>query len=269
MFLASSWIYKSANDHDLHFSLYRKSGDNSIQPVVLIFKGGGWKYETDTKIPEFHEETMKELMELGFSIVVFEYRVVSTKEVYFPQIIQDCRDLLIYMYNNRNLLRLDLNNILFCGHSAGAQLAFLLAFGSKEYNMYVLPGQFNVRALVLTNMPFYLYKKTLKEGYTTKEVPYLFKNCCTKELREISPITFVSNIDKPLLLVCSKNDTMGSDVQADDFLEKCPKQNKNCLYLSISGVDHDFNTKEQSIESREELIQIQNSILDFVSNYLK
>ncbi len=265
MYSVSNYVYKTESGHPLKLSIFRKSGNQSFEkPLILIFKGGSWKYKIRTDIPDFFKTTMEILMDNGYSIGVFEYRVCSMNNIYFPDIIKDCRDLVKYIFNNREFLKLYTNEFVFLGHSAGGQLAYMLAFGPNEYNIASLNININIRALVLTNTPFYLYKANIGNGYMSKEVSRLFQKSNIEKLKGISPITYVSNIDKPIMVICSKNDFIHSSMQALCFLDECDNQNKECEYLCLNCIDHDFFIDGKIDETHYEMMRMRKSLLNFI-----
>lgn len=267
MHSVNNYIYKTVNDRQLCLSIYRKeSCPSTPQPLILIFKGGAWKYKIITEIPEFYKEITKKLINQGFAIGVFEYRTCLVDNVYFPQIMQDCRDVISYIHHNRKKLGINTDEILFFGHSAGGQLAYMLSYGPDEYNISSLNLDLDTTALVLTNVPFYLYAADIGQGCISKEVSYIFEQSNMEKLKEISPIECISNINKPTMIICSEKDGVYSNLQAIQFIDKCKKENKKCEYIWLTGLDHDFNP----VSNKEELARMEKAVLDFVEqNRLK
>lgn len=97
-------------------------------PAIIIIHGGSWKGgDKDNltvvgyKVPYFISE--------GFVVISINYGL--TPDIKYPQQPQDIADAIAYVHRNADELGIEANDISLMGHSAGAQLAALIATDGK------------------------------------------------------------------------------------------------------------------------------------------
>jgi acetyl esterase/lipase len=98
------------------------------RPVILFFYGGAW--ESGSKADYFF--MAEALASRGYLVVVPDYRVYP--EVVFPAFMDDAALAAKWTVDNVGSLGGDVNNIFVMGHSAGAQIAALLAYDNVYLN---------------------------------------------------------------------------------------------------------------------------------------
>lgn len=95
------------------------------KPVVVFFYGGAW--ETGDKASYLF--VAEALTSRGFVVVVPDYRIYP--EVIFPAYMDDAAQAVKWTFDNINQYGGDPARVFVMGHSAGAQLAALVAYDAK------------------------------------------------------------------------------------------------------------------------------------------
>ena len=104
--------------------LYRPAGSaaDAVTPWVLFIHGGGWVIGN----LDSHDSLCRSLAnQSGASVVAVDYRLAP--EHRFPVPLDDCLAALRFLRDNASELRLDLDNAVVAGDSAGGNLATVLA----------------------------------------------------------------------------------------------------------------------------------------------
>lgn len=104
--------------------LYRPLGSqpSSLTPVVVFIHGGGWVIGD----LQSHDSLCRSLAnQSGASVAAINYRLAP--EQCFPVPLDDCLAALRFIRDNADDLRVDLNNAVVAGDSAGGNMATVLA----------------------------------------------------------------------------------------------------------------------------------------------
>ena len=111
--------------HGLALDVYAPEEADGLAPVVLFFYGGGWE-EGDRAAYRFAGAA---LASLGMVTVIPDYRVYP--EVRFPAFMQDAASAARWTIDRAGLFGGDRRHLFLMGHSAGAQIASLLALDPR------------------------------------------------------------------------------------------------------------------------------------------
>lgn len=105
--------------------LYRPVAEAPDAPLVIFFYGNGWREASKSDF----EFVASALTQAGFVVIVPDYRAYP--EVTFPAFVEDGAGAVMWAAHNIDGLADDTRPLFLMGHSAGAQIAALLAFDEK------------------------------------------------------------------------------------------------------------------------------------------
>jgi acetyl esterase/lipase len=113
--------------------VYRPVGLDSAAPVVVFFYGGRWR----TGEREQFRFVAEALTSLGAVVVIPDYRLAP--EVVFPAFVEDGARAVAWAHRNAAAYGGDPRRIYLMGHSAGAQIAALLALDRRYLDPLSVP----------------------------------------------------------------------------------------------------------------------------------
>lgn len=105
--------------------LYRPASEAPDAPVVIFFYGNGWREASKADF----EFVASSLTQAGFVVIIPDYRTYP--EVTFPAFVEDGARAVAWAAHNIDGLADGARPLFVMGHSAGAQIAALLAFDEK------------------------------------------------------------------------------------------------------------------------------------------
>jgi len=128
--------------------IYRPKNNDEYLPIIISIHGGGWFYG-DKELYKFYTT---DLVSRGFAVVNFNYHLAP--ESNYPQPLKDILLVFDYIYKNKDLYKLDINNTFIVGDSAGAQLNYQinLMLSNKKYADlfdFKVENKLNIKAIAL------------------------------------------------------------------------------------------------------------------------
>lgn len=171
--------------------------------LIVFFYGGSWDSGSKNK----YKFVASALTEQGYTVVIPDYRLYP--EVIFPEFMHDAARSIAWLQTNHQDLKY-IEHTFLAGHSAGAQIASLLATNEQ----YLKSAGANVQSLV---------------GCIGLAGPYNFLPLSSKRLKEIfpekirensQPINFLDGNEMPFLLLHGLNDTTVLPRNSETFADK-------------------------------------------------
>ena len=187
-------VYGAASRNKL--DVYRPKNNlnaptNAAKPVIVFFYGGAW----DSGDKGGYLFAAEALTSRGYVVVVPDYRLYP--EITFPTYMSDAALAVKWTFDNIGKYGGDANNVFVMGHSAGAQLAALVAY-DKSYLSGVGVDTRRIRGVVSLAGPLDFLP------LTEAKLEYVFP----LPLRAASqPINFVTGKEPPTLLLHGLADT--------------------------------------------------------------
>lgn len=257
-------IYKNTPQRDLMLTFlppikqkYEKA------PVYFIIPGGGWHKETRQSMIDFSIQSVEALRKEGFAVVSIDYRVCG-EGVVMSEIITDCFDAIRYITHFADILEINKEKFVLSGHSAGAHLALMLSYATKELfkGDYVFDDNFGVKSVAVMSPPTILYDNTTNN---LRDLSDVFKECDTKEEREkTSPITYVTQNCPPTLLCAGTSDYLVFSNSSEKIYKELKNNNVKCeLRLSVGG-GHCFEKINDDVAPSIIMDEMQKIITDFI-----
>jgi acetyl esterase/lipase len=222
--------YTTRGNEDLTLDFYQ-STKRGRRPCVVVIHGGSWRGGNSQQLPELNSELARH----GFQVASVNYRLAPKHRN--PAPIEDINDALKYLKKNSRELKIDTNNFILLGRSAGAQLAMVTAYTQD------IPG---VRGVVNfygpTDMvwgyevpanPFIMDSRKVLEdflGGPLSKVPDVYKAS--------SPVEVVSTKSIPTLIIHGANDGLVSIEHGERLKEKLMRNKIPHYMLSLPWATH-------------------------------
>jgi len=210
---------------------YYQSTIHGTHPCVVVVHGGSWCGGNSQQLPELNSELARH----GFQVVSVNYRLAP--KYTSPAPIEDIVTALDYLKKHSAELKIDTNNFILLGRSAGAQLAMVTAYTLQ------VPG---IRGVVNfygpTDMVF---------GYETPANPYVMDS--RKVLEDFlggpyhkvpqnyvssSPVAVVSRKSVPTLIIHGENDALVSIEHGQRLQQKLAANRIPHYMLSLPWATH-------------------------------
>lgn len=248
-------VYKSTSSRQLKLDAYipvKRLGEppwieysEPLKPMLLFFHGGGWTSGNKISRSLF----LMPYINRGFGVVTADYRHLD--EATLPDIIEDTRAALHWIYAHQEKYRMDTARILVSGESAGGHLALMngvLSGGNlflpdslKNYSLRVagVINWFGVADLNETYEDWDMAFRALVAGPDTTRAQEILKQC--------SPVTYIDSNTVPVLTIHGSEDKAAEYDQAL-LLHRLLDQNKvkNKLW-TIQGKKHgNFDSQEMT-----------------------
>ncbi|KQT54974.1 lipase [Aureimonas sp. Leaf454] len=206
--------------------LYVPAGAGATSPVVVFFYGGSW----DSGSKDLYLFVGQALASRGFIVAVPDYRVYP--EVRFPAFVEDGATAVRFVdeaaREGRNGLPAGRHPLFLMGHSAGAEIAGLLATDER-----------------------YLARQGLAAGRLAGFVglagPYDFLPLTEERYKRVfpeatraasQPVRFVDGREPPMLLVAGDADTTVDPENTRSLARTVERAGGTARAMIVRGVDH-------------------------------
>jgi len=215
-------------------------------PVMIFIHGGGWRAGSKNRIPGFLAGAVKE----GWlSVVSVEYRF--TDVAVHPAQVNDCARAIQFVRSKSKEWNLDPERIGVCGGSAGAHLSLWLALHDdmakpdspdpveKESSRvscaisFAGPTDWSLLKELPHAHPAYRQLVGDKPGTPAEEMNQ-------EAMTDVSPITFASKDDPPVLLVHGDADVIVPVRHSRDLDKKLDSLGATSDLFEVPGGNHSF-----------------------------
>ncbi len=250
--IKSKVINYTTHDNLIIEALFYKSPRENGYTIVWIHGG------PSEHCKQIHVEEFQTLLKLGFNIFAPNFRGSSGYGVSFKKLpikkwgIDPKKDVLygINYLKSECLIKNDSKFVMF-GESYGGYLSLLMACQYPELvtaaiNMF---GPTDLSEFINT---------APKEW--SDQIKKEMLNTTYEDLRQISPITYIDQLNVPVCIIYGKNDPRVSYKSLNSFIEILEEQNKKHVKLCLSEQGHGYNNANSSNEVFEILYS-------FISSY--
>jgi acetyl esterase/lipase len=224
------------------------------RPLVLVIHGGGWSRgdsRTWGAIADY-PATLAMLAARGYIVASVNYRL--TGEARFPAQIQDVKAAISFLRANASRYDIDPARVLAWGGSAGGHLAALAATSCGVAAFAPLPstGRLSNSAAETARLPdvsdciqgaviwFGAFDLGKLPGKNSEALLGCGIGSCADEFSLASPITHVSELSAPMLLIHGLADVQIPAQQTRDMAARLRQAGVPVETLLIPDVDHGF-----------------------------
>jgi acetyl esterase/lipase len=213
-------------------------------PCMIYIHGGGWTAGSKQRLPDW---LMAGIEERVFSVVSVEYRFSTVAP--HPAQVNDCLRAVQFVRLHADEWKLDAKRIGVTGGSAGGHLSLWVALhddiADPSSSNELLKQSSRVSCAVSFAGPTdWSLLKTIPHkhpAYRTligmkRDMP--FDNIDAEQLRDVSPITFVSSDDPPILLIHGDQDDIVPIEHSRNIDRKLQAEGVRSEQVTIRGGDH-------------------------------
>ncbi len=250
-----SFVYKHVGDHQLLVDFYPALPRHTA-PLVIIVHGGSWESGDNKQLPELNSY----LAGKGYNVAAITYRLAPAFRS--PAPVEDVHDAINYFLQHAEQYKIDTNNIVLIGRSAGGQIALCAAYMLHLPNIkgvvnyygpadMVWGGQVKVNSAVLNTNK--IYDEYFGGQY--EQVPDKF--------RESSAVANANSLSPPTLMIHGTIDPLVSIHHEERLQKKLDSLGvKNCflrLPFATHGCDYSLKGPAGQV-SRYAVLRFLNSV---------
>ena len=228
--------YSEDSDPLKKLDIYFPEKKNGNTPVLIHFHGGGWKFGDKSRTKNhgiFYASH-------GILFISVNYRL--SPAVKYPAYIEDCAAAVAWVLENIHDLGGDENRVFISGHSAGAQLAALLATNPTYLQKYNLDPKMLAGVILVDTASFDLMspnnekiaKRFVKQAFGTN--PQILKSA--------SPLYNISDeVVYPKFLIFASGNRESSMTQGKKFADALKKAGGKAQFIVVKNHSHrDMNS---------------------------
>jgi acetyl esterase/lipase len=223
--------YTNKDEEDLTLDFYHSTRRGN-RPCVVVIHGGSWCGGNSQQLPELNSELARN----GFQVASVNYRLAPKYKS--PAPIEDIDKALRYLKQHSQELKIDTNNFILLGRSAGAQLALVAAYTLPTDNIKGVINFYGPTDMVWGyEMPVSPYimdsKKVLEDflGGPISKVPQQYKAS--------SPVEVVNRRKSiPTLIIHGENDALVAFEHGERLKKKLAANDIPHYMLSLPWATH-------------------------------
>jgi acetyl esterase/lipase len=278
--LAKDVVWSSPKGMDLTLDIYTPKSSKSINPVLIIFHGGGWLMNDNSIMDQ-----MSQYLATNTEYVIcnVNYRLLSDLEntVTLDEIVEDAFGAVLWIKDNIAKYKGDKTKIAVTGDSAGAHLSAMivnsgmalssndeyeenLKFGptwlprNKTAEQVAEENGLAVQAAILSYGAFNIYKGSL-DGFETFKNPFwlisgskargVFGNQYNAKINQnmyqaVSPIynipKQVERVLPPQYFIVGSEDSVTSPASVKKYIEELDSHGQKTTYWEYKDRNHAF-----------------------------
>ena len=226
----AEYIYDSTKEHDLKAYVFspKEAYLVSDHPAIVIFHGGGW----NSGEPFWAFGLAEKYAKKGMVAVAAQYRLSDLETITPLDAMEDARNIIIWMREESENLKIDKNKIAAYGWSAGAHLAACTAIfhSSSDRNFNSKPN-----ALLLVSPAVSI----IKDDWFIKLLGDNYKPI------DCSPAENINGELPPSIIVVGEDDTVTPVYESKLFHNNMLKNGNESYLFIYEGVGHLFTPSDQ------------------------
>lgn len=252
-----NYIYREVGGKELNLTFIepiKKVYDKA--PLYFIIPGGGWHYATKESMLEFSKISVEKLSNAGFATVSIDYRTAQDG-VNMSDIVSDCEAALSFVVDNAEKFNIDADRIALSGHSAGAQLALVLAYKIADKIPHC-----KVKSVAALSPITVLYRD---DTHNLGDIVDVFKNSDKyEEMKKYSPYDCVTRNSPPTILCAGTADKFVFSKSSELLFDKLKANGVKCKLVLSNGGGHCYERIISETEPSVSADEMQRIITDFI-----
>jgi acetyl esterase/lipase len=259
------YTYRTVDGIDLKGDFYTPGTGNGPFPVVVLIHGGGWRSGDKRDMARHAGPLTKE----GYACFSINYRL--TPEGRFPRDVEDCKAAVQWLRRQAGRLNIDPDRIAAMGGSAGGHLAAFI--GATDDHDGFNDDEFSTSGRVQAVVALYGVFDFTAMGVRTgglRKFAYLRSPDGKEEafLQKISPATYISPDDPPVLMIHGVEDSLVPVEQSRLYSQALTDAGIENELILVEGVGHGF-APVKGMEMKPSWDEITRDLLDFLDKHLK
>lgn len=239
-------MFKSVKSVSYKTVTYVKYKDTSItmdfypaelpgkKPCIIVVHGGSWAGGDSKQLPELNSY----LAAKGYNVAAINYRMAPKWQT--PAPVEDIHAAMKYCRAHAGELRIDTNEFVLLGRSAGAQIALLAAYTLNDAGIKGVVDFYGPADMVwgysVPSNPWIMNSRKVMEQYiggTYTQVPKKYAAC--------SPLEFVNSQSPPTLIIHGENDVLVSPEHSRRLDLKLAQNGIKHYWLKLPWATHGFD----------------------------
>jgi acetyl esterase/lipase len=204
------------------------------KPCVIVVHGGSWAKGDKEQLPELNSYLARK----GYNIASIDYRMAP--KYLNPAPVSDIKEALKYLCGHADELKIDTNNFVLLGRSAGAQIALLAAYTLHDKSIKGVIDFYGPADMVwgysLPANPWVMDSRGVMEAYLGGTYDNLPQNYVAS-----SPLEFVDRNTIPTLIIHGGNDVLVAYEHSRRLDLKLEQYNVKHYWLKLPWATHGFD----------------------------
>ncbi|MBW6535227.1 MAG: alpha/beta hydrolase [Mariniphaga sp.] len=218
--------YKNVNGKSLQMDFYRPKNADGPLPLLLFIHGGSWKSGKRSDYLVY----LTSFAEKGYMTATVSYRLL--RDSIYPAAVEDVTDAVEWLFENGENYGYDPDRIALIGGSAGAHLAMLAGYGwenrvSQHNKIHRIKAVVDIYGPVDLTTDYARNQRLINAflGHSYDEKPELY--------RQASPISWLSELCPPTLILHGTSDTLVPISQSDTLKSRLDALGVPCEYYRV------------------------------------
>lgn len=229
------FTYKKLPERELNIDFFT-SQKNTKAPCVIVIHGGSWAEGDSKQLPALNNY----LANKGYHVAAINYRLAPKYKS--PAPVEDVGDVIKYLIENSEKLKIDTSNFVLLGRSAGGQIALCAAYTFNDPNIkgvisFYAPADMVWGARIKTNKLVLNTDKVFTDyfGGLIDQVP--------EKYYEAGAVEHVNKNSTPTLIVHGAHDAMVAYEHSKRLNKKLEENKVQHYFLNLPWATHgcDYN----------------------------
>jgi len=204
------------------------------KPCVIVVHGGSWSSGDSQQLPELNNS----LAMKGYNVAAINYRMAPKWQS--PAPVEDIKNTLKYLREHADELKIDTDNFVLLGRSAGAQIAALAAYTLHDKSIKGLVDFYGPMDMVwgysVPSNPLVMDSRKVMRNYLGGSYTKVPRNYVAS-----SPIEFVSGQSPPTLIIHGGNDVLVAYEHSRRLDKKLTENSIKHFWLKLPWATHGFD----------------------------
>ncbi|MBC7399462.1 MAG: alpha/beta hydrolase [Mucilaginibacter sp.] len=213
---------------------YYPSQTAGAKPCVIMVHGGSWAKGDKDQLPELNSYLARK----GYNVAAIDYRMAP--KYTNPAPVNDIKEALKYLRQHAAELKIDTNNFIFLGRSAGAQIALLAAYTLHDKSIKGVIDFYGPADMVwgysIPSNPWIMDSRGVMDAYLGGSYDVVPKNYVAS-----SPLEFVSSYVPPTLIIHGENDVLVAYEHSRRLDLKLEQHEVKHYWLKLPWATHGFD----------------------------
>lgn len=230
---AKTITYVTYGDTSLTLDLYPSELPGN-RPCIINVHGGSWEGGDNSQIPQINAY----LASKGYHVAAINYRLAPKWQT--PAPVQDVKAAMDYFRKHAAEYRIDTNNFVILGRSAGSQIALLAAYSLHDPAIKGVIDLYGPSDMVwgysIPSNPLIMDSRKVMNDYvggTYSQVP--------DKYRASSPVEWVDKNSPPTLMIHGMNDVWVSPLHCNRLIAKLQPAGVKYYWLQVPWATHAFD----------------------------
>jgi acetyl esterase/lipase len=204
------------------------------KPCVIVVHGGSWSSGDSQQLPELNSYLARK----GYNVASINYRMAPKYQS--PAPVKDIQAALTYLRKHADELKIDTNNFVLLGRSAGAQIALLAAYTLHDPTIKGVVDFYGPADMVwgysIPSNPWIMNSRGVMDAYLGGSYYKVPQNYVAS-----SPLEFVDKTSIPTLIIHGYDDVLVAYEHSRRLNKKLQQNGIRHYWLKLPWATHGFD----------------------------